>query len=114
MDFKDEWDLDTAMKILQNQTVDSKLWAEAVEWLLLYGPPEVVSLLLQASTQATENAFPDLQPVDYTPEGERAYNVAEIAKALDISEEEAERVIAQKELAHRKKYFFPGSSDTIH
>ena len=41
MDFKDEWDLDTALKVVQNKTVDSKLWAEAVEWLLLYGPPEI-------------------------------------------------------------------------
>ena len=32
MDFKDYWNLDTAMQILQNKTVDSKLWAEAVEW----------------------------------------------------------------------------------
>lgn len=114
MDFKDQWDLDTAMKILQNQTVDSKLWAEAVEWLLLYGPPEIVSLLLEASSQATDNTFPELKPVDYTAEGEACYDVGEIAKVLDISEEEAERVIAEKELAHRKKYFFPGGSETIH
>ena len=33
--FKQEWTVDSAMEILQHPTVDSKLWAEAVEWLLL-------------------------------------------------------------------------------
>ena len=40
MDIKDQWTEETAMKILQNPTVDSKLWAEAVEWLILFGPEE--------------------------------------------------------------------------
>lgn len=31
MNFKDQWNLETALKILQHQTVDSQIWAEAVE-----------------------------------------------------------------------------------
>jgi len=61
MDFKDQWDLDTALKIVRNKGVDSELWAEAIEWLLLYGPPEVVSILLQASEHATEKVYPELK-----------------------------------------------------
>ena len=41
MELKDTWDVDSAMQILQHQTVDAKLWAEAVEWLILYGPDEI-------------------------------------------------------------------------
>ena len=39
MQAKDLWDLESAMKVLTHDSVDSKLWAEAVEWLILYGPP---------------------------------------------------------------------------
>jgi len=115
MDLKDQWDFETAMKIVLNQTVDSKLWADAIEWLLRYGPPEIVELLLQASNQATGSCFPELQPIDYTPEGQPCYDVAKIAESLGISEEEARDIIAKKEEAHRASYLFTdGSSKTIH
>ncbi len=105
MDFKDQWSLETALKIVQHPTVDSKLWAEAVEWLLLYGPPEIRQVLLQASETATSTRFPELRPVSYTREGEPCYDVKTIAAALGIDEDEAKKIIAKKEALHKKKHF---------
>ena len=115
MDFKDQWDLDTAMEVLQNQTVDSKLWAEAVEWLLLYGPPEIVAVLLKASGQAMDDTFPNLRPLTYTSDGQPCYDVNEIAQSLGISEEEAREIIARKERFIEGTHIFSNNgSKTIH
>lgn len=100
MTFKDEWDLESAMKVLQHKTVDSKLWAEAVEWLMLYGPPEVQHLLLDASGMATADCFPELKPTSYTPDGQPCYDIRALATSLGISEEEAQKIIEEKEKAH--------------
>jgi hypothetical protein len=69
-EFKKEWTLENAMEILQHPTVDSKIWAEAVEWLLLYGPPEVKEKLSEASGYATGKEFPDLKPEGFVGDGE--------------------------------------------
>jgi hypothetical protein len=114
MNFKDQWNLETALKILQHQTVESQLWAEAVEWLMLYGPPEIKEILLKASGIATETFFPELKPTSYSADGEPYYDVAAIAKALGISEEEAHEIIRRKEIAHQMQHFFTGGSETIH
>ncbi|MGA7279995.1 MAG: hypothetical protein WBW79_18820 [Desulfocapsaceae bacterium] len=115
MDFKEQWDLDTAMKVVQNKTVDSKLWAEAVEWLLLYGPPEIVSILLQASGHATDQCFPELQPSDYTSDGTPVYDISELAKSLDMSENEVQKILKEKEKSHKMVHIFnDGSSQTVH
>lgn len=115
MKFRDEWDLDTALKILQNKTVDSKLWAEAVEWLLVYGPPELVSLLLEASAHATDNSFPKLRPATYTHDGQPCYDIKEVARSLGITEEAAREIIAEKERMHETTRFFDDtSSGTVH
>ncbi len=105
MDFKDHWNLETALKIVQHPTVDSKLWAEAVEWLMLFGPPEIIQILLHASEMATSTEFPELQPVNYTKEGQPCYDVAAIARSLGMTEEEARKIIAKKEALHNKKHF---------
>lgn len=99
-DFKKEWTLESAMKVLEHPTVDSKLWAEAVEWLLLYGPPEIREMLKQASSYATTTEFPDLKPESYTPDGEPVYSISGIAKELGISEEDAAELIRRKEEKH--------------
>ena len=115
MDFKDHWNLDTAMKILQNKTVDSRLWAEAVEWLLLYGPPEIVSILLKASSQATGSTFPELQANKYTDDGQVSYNIEEIARSLGISEREVREIIIRKEMQQSTfRTWDDGNSKTIH
>lgn len=114
MNFKDQWNLETALKILQHQTVDSELWAEAVEWLMLFGPPEVKQLLLKASGIATETYFPELKPSYYSAEGEPYFDVAAIAQSLGIDEEEAREIIRKKEIEHQMRHFLTSSSETIH
>lgn len=99
-DFKQEWTVESAMEILQHPTVDSKVWAEAVEWLLLYGPPEIQEMLKQASGYATGKEFPDLKPQSYTENGDPVYSIAEVARELEISEDEAAELIQQKEKRH--------------
>lgn len=114
MNFKDQWNLETALKILQHQTVDSKLWAEAVEWLMLFGPPEVKELLLRASGIATETYFPELQPVSRGPGGEPLYDVAALARVLGIAEDEAREIIRKKEREHQIQHILSGGSETVH
>ena len=114
MDMKDHWDLDTALKVVQNKTVDSKLWAEAVEWLLLYGPPEIVSILLQASSHATDRCFPEIQPM-LTDDGKPVYDLAELAKSLEMTEDEVKQLIRTKEGLQKTIYFLSGvGNETVH
>ncbi|MDW7773820.1 MAG: hypothetical protein SCH71_13115 [Desulfobulbaceae bacterium] len=99
-EFKQEWTVESAMEILGHPTVDSRIWAEAVEWLLLYGPPEIQEILKQASSHAIGVEFPDLKPKSFTESGDPVYSIAEVAEQLGISEEEAAEVIARKEEKH--------------
>ena len=110
-EFKEEWTVQAAMEILQHPTVDSKIWAEAVEWLLLYGPPEIKSVLQASADHAAKEEFPDLRAESFTEDGELCYKVADLAKALGISEEEAGRMIAAKEQAHGIRQLF-GQQET--
>ncbi len=105
MDIKEQWDVATAMEVLQHKTVDSKLWAEAVEWLILFGPDEIRDLLLQSSGTATSQCFPKLKATGYAPDGQPCYNVAEIASCLQISAKEAREIIAKKQEAHQMPHF---------
>lgn len=105
-EFKREWTVESAMQILQHPTVDSKIWADAVEWLLLYGPPGIKEKLTDASSYATSKEFPDLKPEGFTGEGELVYSVAEMAQALGISEEEAAEIIAEKQQKHGVQQLF--------
>jgi hypothetical protein len=105
MDIKDQWSEETALQVLQNPTVDSKLWAEAVEWLILFGPEEVRNLLLQSSGTATSQCFPELKAAGYAPDGQPCYSVAEIADSLQISEKDAKEIIARKQEEHGISHF---------
>jgi len=105
MDLQDEWDIESAMKVLKHPTVDAKLWAEAVEWLMLYGPEETRQLLLQASGTATHACFPDLQAKGYAADGQPCYNVEDLAKSLNISKDEAKEMIKEKEKLHNIHHF---------
>ena len=98
--FRQEWDTETAMEILNHPTVDSKVWAEAVEWLLIYGPQEIQEMLKQASGHATKENFPELNPLGYGKDGTPCYSLSQLANSLGISEEEAEAIIAEKEEKH--------------
>ncbi len=115
MDFKEYWDVETALRIVQNKTVDSKLWAEAVEWLLLYGPPEIVSVLLQASGHAAEQCFPDLQAAQFTNDGIPCYDISQLAGSLGISEDDVRKILSRKAASDHKTHFYgTGGSSTVH
>lgn len=114
MKFKEQWTLEAALQILENSTVDSKLWAEAVEWLMLYGPPEIQNLLLAASSSATAASFPNLTPSHYNEDGEACYNIAELASELQLTEEEVVAIIEEKERAHATEDFFSPGNATVH
>ena len=109
MNFEKEWDVEMAMAVLENKTVDSKTWAEAVEWLLLYGPPHIKKLLGQASSTATNESFPELTPTGYTDDGQPLYDLQAIADSLGISREEAAQKLAEKEIKQGVRHLFDKS-----
>ncbi|SDP19072.1 hypothetical protein [Desulforhopalus singaporensis] len=111
MEHKDLWDLESAMKVLSHPTVDSKLWAEAVEWLIVNGPPEIKKMLLKASAAATASSFPDLKPVDFTPDGEPVYDIKALARELNISEEEVQKILAEKKAMLDINEFFDNTDN---
>lgn len=98
--FKHEWDLSMALQVLHSENVDGKVWAEAVKWLSLYGPPAIREMISQASSMATDKFFPELFPVGYTDQGEPLYDIKQLALSLGISEEEALRKMAKLEAEH--------------
>ena len=114
MQFKELWDLQSAMKVLEHDTVDSKLWAEAVEWLMLYGPPEIQELLLEASATATTTSFPDLTPTHFTPSGQPIYDIKALAKNLGVTEEEIKKILEDKEKTHPTLHTTNTNNDTVH
>ncbi len=115
MQFKELWDLQSAMKVLEHDKVDSKLWAEAVEWLILYGPPEIQELLLEASATATNSSFPNLTPTQFTPSGHPIYDIKALAQTLGVSEEEVKKILEEKEKKHATlQATTMGNSKTVH
>jgi len=92
-----DFTLETALAVVQHPTVDSQLWSNAVEWLLLHGPPRVREVLLYASQDATSTQFPALTPAGFTPEGEPFYRIDELARTLDRDEEEIREVLERKQ-----------------
>ena len=95
MEFKDLWDVESAMKIITHETVDGKLWAEAVKWLILYGPTEIRKVLLDASSIATGTSFPELAPSHYTADGQPCYDIKDLAKSLNTTEAEIKRFLQE-------------------
>lgn len=110
--FKDEWTVESAMAILGHPTVDSEIWASAVEWLLIYGPPEIRELLQQASGHAAREQFPDLKPQRFGPNGTPCYDIADLAQSLGISEEEARNQLVEKEMKHGIQHGFTEDDTT--
>lgn len=96
MSFKDEWNLESALQVLQHPTVDSQLWAEVVEWLLRYGPPSIQKILLDASSTATEMQFPGFKPSHYTADGVPVYDTTRLAEILGITVDEVQDIINRK------------------
>ena len=115
MEFKDLWNLESAMQVLTHDTVDAKLWAEAVKWLILYGPVEIRHLLLKASTIATNTSFPDLKPSGYTADGQPCYDMRDLAKSLGTTVIEVAKLLEQKETEFSSLHVFANNGqETIH
>lgn len=106
--FKNEWDLSMALQVLQSETVDSKIWSDAVKWLFLFGPPQIREMISQASSMATSEFFPDLSPIGYTEEGEPLYDIKKLAESLGMSEEEALAKMAELEAEHQVQSLYNG------
>lgn len=93
-DFKDQWNIEMALAVLASETVDGGHWAEAVKWLLLYGPPEVRTLLTSASAISFAQAFPGVRVKGHGDFGQPYYALNDLAEALGVPiEEAAERLV---------------------
>ncbi len=110
--FRDSWTLEMAMDVVQQKNVDGETWSEAVKWLLLYGPPEVRSMLQQASGHATTDCFPELTATGYTEDGQPCYDVKALAATLGISEAEVGQKINELQSAHGLRQLF-AESETL-
>ncbi len=104
-DFKDQWNIEMARRVLEDPDVDAVIWSEAVKWMLLYGPPEMREILLQASGHAVKEHFPDLSPAGFTENGELCYDTKTLAKALGLSEKETTEKIAALEAEQDIQFF---------
>ena len=96
--FKEQWNLEMALDVLKNKSVDSKTWSDAAKWILLYGPPELQHIMKQASSIAMNSCFPELEPERYTDSGEPCYDIEKIAAALGVTKQEAMQKMAEMEL----------------
>ncbi len=115
MEYKDIWDLETALKVLAHDTVDSELWAEAVKWLIFNGPDEIRRLLLDASSLATGTSFPQLQPSKVTADGQPYYDINDLAKALNITEAEIREFLKRQAAELKDLHILYHSNDvTVH
>ena len=81
---RDQWNLEMALAVLASASVASEQWAEAVKWLLLYGPPELRALLAEASATSFAQAFPGVPVMGHGDSGQPFYALADLAKALGV------------------------------
>ena len=107
--FKEQWDLEMALEVLKNQSVESKIWSEAAKWIMLYGPPELQEVMRQASHIATNSCFPQLEPERYTESGEPCYDIEKIAEALGLTKQEALEKMAEMENEQGIQHIFNAS-----
>ncbi|WP_163336825.1 hypothetical protein [Desulfopila sp. IMCC35008] len=117
MSIKDQWDLETALKVLQHPTVDAQTWAEAVEWLLKHGPSSIRKILLEASNTATEMQFPEVKAAYYTSEGQPVYDTQGLSEMLGVPEDEVQEILKRKEGSDDSFSLldlFPNSTQTVH
>lgn len=92
--FKEQWDLEMALAVLGSETVDGGPWAEAVKWLLLYGPPELREVLAAASSASFAQCFPGVRVSGHSDSGQPYYSLADLAEAQGIPvTEAAERLV---------------------
>ena len=107
--FREQWDIEMALEVLKNQSVESSTWSEAAKWIMLYGPPELQEVLRQASSIAINSCFPQLEPERYTDSGEPCYDINKIAEALGVTKQEALEKIAEMENEQGIQHLFDAS-----
>ena len=107
--FKEQWDLEMALEVLKNRSVESKVWSDAAKWIMLYGPPELQEVLRQASSIAINSCFPQLEPERYTDSGEPCYDINKIAEAVGVTKQEALEKIAEMENEQGVQHLFDAS-----
>jgi hypothetical protein len=88
-EFREQWNLEMALAVVGSETVDGGVWAEAVKWLLLYGPPELHAVLTAASTASFAQCFPEVRVSGHSDSGQPYYALADLAEALGIPAAEA-------------------------
>jgi len=114
-EFKHEWDLAMALEVLASPNVDGATWAEAVKWLLFYGPPELREMIGQASGMATGEQFPELMPAGYDDDGAPCYDLRDLAAALGLAEAElASRMAEWEEEAGEPQVVKPTKVHRVH
>lgn len=98
-DCKDLWDLEMALAVLGSETVDGVLWSEAVKWLMLYGPPELRTLLAAASAASLAQSFPGVRVKGHGDSGQTYYALDDLAEALGLPAEAAVERLLELQLA---------------
>ena len=104
---QEDWDLESAMEVVMSPTVDSRLWAEAVEWLMLHGPAWAREAIDNASMTATCNCLPGLKPSGMNREGEICYRIEDLARALGVPEEEIGEKVSRLQFERGRQLIFP-------
>ena len=107
--FREHWNLEMALEVLKNKSVESRTWSEAAKWILLYGPPELQEVMRQASNIATRSCFPELEPERYTDAGEPCYDIEKVAEVLGVTKQEALEKMAEMEYEQGIQHLFDGS-----
>ncbi len=103
---REEWNLESAMEVVMSPTVDSRLWAEAVEWLMLHGPAWAREAIENASMTATCNCLPDLKPSGMNRNGEVCYRIEDLARVLGVREEEIGEKISRLQFERDRQLIF--------
>ncbi len=103
---KDDWDIESAMTVIMSRTVDSRTWAEAVEWLMLHGPQWAKDTIEAASMTATCDCFPEVKPSGMNQDGEICYNIRDLARALGMKEDEVGEKINQLQAESERQLIF--------
>ena len=74
-------------------------------------PPALAGCL----DDSDDTSFPDLKPTHYTADGQACYDIGELAGSLGIDEEEARKIIEQKEAEHQLLQMFKDDdTDIVH
>lgn len=100
MSLKDEWNIEMALEVLSSDTIDSKSWIDAVKWLILYGPKEIRSYLLESSASAIKEEFPELIPIGCDEHGADIYDLDNLAETLGIEPERLQDDLLTMEEEH--------------